>query len=61
LAAQLASLASEHDTVIGKAFSKSANEAAGAELKSQRFWQSLRRAEQLADAVLKTRELAQEN
>ncbi|MEP7341221.1 MAG: RNA polymerase sigma factor [Acidobacteriota bacterium] len=61
LAAQLASLASEHDAVVGKAFSKSANEAAGAELKSSRFWQSLRRAEQLAEAVLKTRELAQEN
>jgi len=61
LAARLTALASEHDTIIGKAFSKSANEAAGAELKSMRFWQSLRRAEQLADAVLKTRELTPEN
>lgn len=61
LAARLSALASEHDTVIGKAFSRSANAAAGEELKSLRFWQSLRRAELLAEAVLKTRELVPEN
>jgi DNA-directed RNA polymerase specialized sigma24 family protein len=61
LAARLVALTSEHDTIIGKAFSKSAHESADAQLKSPRFWQSLRRVEQLAEAVLKTSELAGEN
>lgn len=60
LAARLAALASEHDSVIGKAFSKSANESAGSALKSAHFRESLQTAEQLADAILNARELEPE-
>lgn len=61
LAAQLVTLTSGNDAVIGKAFARSANESAGEELKSLRFWVSLQRAELLAEAILKLPNLALEN